>query len=40
MKSPVTFRRIVVALSAVLSIVAIVWVFQALIPKVPIGGSF
>jgi len=37
MKAPVPFRRIVVASSAVLAIVALVWVFQILISRVPIG---
>ena len=37
MKAPVPFRRIVGASSAVLAIVALVWVFQVLISRVPIG---
>ena len=39
MKAPVPCRRIVVALSAVLAIVALVWVFQMLISRVPIGAG-
>jgi hypothetical protein len=37
MKAPVPFRRIVGASSAVLAIVALVWVFQVLVSRVPIG---